>query len=69
MAEPDGMARCRRWNGAATIAAQLRKGNHVRIKGELHSREYEHEGVMRRAFEVVASEIHNLRPERKEEAE
>jgi single-strand DNA-binding protein len=57
------------WNGAATIAAQLRKGNHVRIKGELHSREYEQDGVKRRTFEVIASEIHNLRPERKDETD
>jgi single-strand DNA-binding protein len=57
------------WNGTAAVAAQCKKGNHVRIKGEMRSREIEIEGVKHKVFEVVASEVHNLRPERREAAE
>jgi single-strand DNA-binding protein len=57
------------WNAVAAVAGQLRKGNHVRIKGELRSREYVHDGVKHRTYEVVANEVHNFNPERKEETE
>jgi single-strand DNA-binding protein len=57
------------WNGAATVAAQLKKGNHVRIKGELRTRDYEVDGIKHKITEIVASEVHNLRPERRDEAE
>lgn len=57
------------WNGTATVGAQLKKGNHVRIKGEMRSREFEVDGLKHKVFEVVASEVHNLRPDRREETE
>ena len=56
------------WNGTATLAAHLKKGNHIRIKGELRHREYEVDGVTQKGYEIVASEVHNLRPETHTEA-
>jgi single-strand DNA-binding protein len=57
------------WAGVGTAAAQLKKGSYVRVRGELRSREYEREGVKHKTYEIVANEIHNLRPDKRDETE
>jgi single-strand DNA-binding protein len=51
------------WTKLAEYAAGFKKGAHVRIEGELRSREYETDaGVKVRTYVIVASSIMNLRP-------
>jgi single-strand DNA-binding protein len=53
------------WNGTATVAAQLKKGNHVRVVGELRSREWETDaGVKQRSYEIVGELSVSLRDSR-----
>jgi single-strand DNA-binding protein len=51
------------WGKLSEYAAGFRKGAHIRVEGELRSREYETAGGTKvRTYEIVASSIHNLRP-------
>ncbi len=51
------------WAKLAEYAAGFRKGSHLRVEGELRSREYQNDaGVKVRTYTVVASSIMNLRP-------
>jgi len=44
-------------------AAGFKKGSHLRIEGELRSREYQTEaGVKVRTYVIVASSVINIRP-------
>jgi single-strand DNA-binding protein len=57
------MAPCPGWTKLAEYAAGFKKGAHLRIEGELRSREYETDtGVKVRTYVIVASSIMNLRP-------
>ena len=44
----------------AAFAATLKKGAHVRVEGELRSREYEKDGVTRKIFECRVGSILKL---------
>jgi single-strand DNA-binding protein len=51
------------WGKLGEYAAAFKKGAHIRVEGELRSREYETAGGTKvRTYEIVASSIHNLRP-------
>jgi single-strand DNA-binding protein len=51
------------WGKLGEYAAAFKKGAHIRVEGELRSREYEVEGGGKvRTYEIVASTITNLRP-------
>ena len=53
----------------AAFAATLKKGAHVQVEGELRSREYENDGVIRKVFECRVGSILKLdRAIRQEEA-
>ena len=55
--------RVQAWAKLAEYAAGFKKGAHIRIEGELRSREYETDGGIRvRTYVIVASSIMNLRP-------
>ena len=54
------------WGSLGKYAGNLKKGAHVRVVGELRSREYQKDGVTCKTYEIVASEIQNLRPSKKE---
>ena len=55
--------RIQAWAQFAEDAAGFKKGAHVRVKGELRSREYETDaGTQVRTYVIVASSILNLRP-------
>ena len=55
--------RVQAWAKLAEYAAAFKKGAHVRIEGELRSREYESDnGTQVRTYVIVASSIVNLRP-------
>ena len=55
--------RIQAWAKLAEYAAGFKKGAHVRVDGELRSREYETDaGVKVRTYVIVASSIVNLRP-------
>jgi single-strand DNA-binding protein len=56
------MAPCPGWTKLAEYAAGFKKGAHIRVEGELRSREYETDtGVKVRTYVIVASSIMNLR--------
>jgi single-strand DNA-binding protein len=49
--------------GCRARAAGFKKGAHIRVEGELRSREYQTDtGVKIRTYVIVASSIMNLRP-------
>ena len=51
------------WAQLAKYAAGFKKGAHLRVEGELRSREYETDaGTKARSYVIVASSILNLRP-------
>lgn len=55
--------RVQAWAKLAEYAAGLKKGAHVRVEGELRSREYETDGGVKvRTYVIVASSIMSLRP-------
>jgi single-strand DNA-binding protein len=55
--------RIQAWAKLAEYAAGFKKGAHVRVEGELRSREYETDnGTKVRTYVIVASSIMNLRP-------
>ena len=55
--------RIQAWAKLAEYAAGFKKGAHLRVEGELRSREYETDsGVKVRTYVIVASSIVNLRP-------
>ena len=55
--------RIQAWAKLAEYAAGFKKGSHLRVEGELRSREYQTEvGVKVRTYVIVASSIINLRP-------
>ena len=55
--------RIQAWAKLAEYAAGFKKGAHVRIEGELRSREYETDGGVKvRTYVIVASSIMTLRP-------
>jgi len=55
--------RIQAWAKLAEYAAGFKKGAHVRIEGELRSREYQTDnGTKVRTYVIVASSIMNLRP-------
>lgn len=49
------------WGKLGAYAAGFKKGAHIRIEGELRSREYEANGMKVRTYEITASAITNLR--------
>ena len=52
------------WGKLGEYAVALKKDAHIRVEGELRSREYETAGGTKvRTYEIVASSIHNLRPD------
>jgi single-strand DNA-binding protein len=54
--------RIQAWSKLAEYAAGFKKGAHVRVEGELRSREYETDGGVKvRTYVIVASSIMNLR--------
>ena len=55
--------RVQAWAKLAEYAAGFKKGSHLRVEGELRSREYETDaGVKVRTYVIVASSIMSLRP-------
>ncbi len=55
--------RIQAWARLAEYAGRFKKGAHVRVEGELRSREYETDsGTKIRTYVIVASSIMNLRP-------
>ena len=55
--------RIQAWGKLGEYAAAFKKGAHIRVEGELRTREYETDsGVKVRTYEVVAGSITNLRP-------
>jgi len=55
--------RIQAWGKLGEYAATFKKGAHIRVEGELRTREYETDsGVKVRTYEVVAGSITNLRP-------
>ena len=55
--------RIQAWSELGAYAAGFKKGAHIRVEGELRSREYESQnGAKVRTYEIVARSIHNLRP-------
>ena len=58
------------WGKLSEYAAAFKKGAHIRVEGELRSREYETEaGVKVRTYEIVANSISNLRPGQRNSAQ
>ena len=54
--------RIQAWAKLAEYAAGFKKGAHVRVEGELRTREYETDGGVKvRTYEIVASSTVNLR--------
>ncbi len=54
--------RVQAWAKLAEYAAGFKKGSHVRVEGELRSREYETDGGVKvRTYVIVASSIMSLR--------
>jgi single-strand DNA-binding protein len=50
------------WGKLGEYAASFTKGAHIRVEGELRSREYEADGGVKvRTYEIVANSILNLR--------
>jgi single-strand DNA-binding protein len=49
------------WGNLADYAATFKKGSHVRVEGELRSREYEKDGATHRIWEIIAGSILSLR--------
>ena len=49
------------WGKLGEYAAAFKKGAHVRVEGELRSREYESQGAKVRTYDIVAISILNLR--------
>ncbi len=55
--------RVQAWAKLAEYAAGFKKGAHIRLEGELRSREYETDGGVKvRTYVIVASSIMSLRP-------
>jgi single-strand DNA-binding protein len=55
--------RIQAWGKLGEYAASFKKGAHIRVEGELRSREYETDkGVKVRTYDIVARSITNLRP-------
>ncbi len=55
--------RIQAWSKLAEYSAGFKKGAHLRVEGELRSREYETDGGVKvRTYVIVASSIMNLRP-------
>ena len=55
--------RVQAWAKLAEYAVGFKKGAHIRVEGELRSREYETDGGVKvRTYVIVASSIMNLRP-------
>ena len=55
--------RVQAWAKPAEYAAGFKKGAHLRVEGELRSREYDTDsGIKVRTYVIVASSIINLRP-------
>jgi single-strand DNA-binding protein len=51
------------WGKLGEYGASFRKGAHIRVEGELRTREYENEaGAKVRTYVIVASSVTNLRP-------
>jgi single-strand DNA-binding protein len=60
--------RCLAFGKLGDFAAGLRKGGHVRVEGELRSREYDKDGVKHKVFECRLESILKLdRAARREE--
>ena len=58
------------WGKLGEYVARFKKGAHIRVEGELRSREYETAGGTKvRTYEIVASSIHNLRPGQRNNAQ
>ena len=58
----DRMAPHPSWGKLGEYAAGFTKGAHIRVEGELRSREYEADGGVKvRTYEIVANSILNLR--------
>ena len=54
--------RIQAWSKLAEYAAGFKKGSHLRVEGELRSREYEIDGGVKvRTYVIVASSIMSLR--------
>jgi len=49
------------WGKLGEYGAAFKKGAHIRVEGELRSREYETDGTKVRTYEIVANSILNLR--------
>jgi single-strand DNA-binding protein len=60
--------RCLNFGKLGEFAASLKKGAHVQVEGELRSREYEKEGVIRRTFECRVESILKLDRAARQEA-
>ncbi len=51
------------WNGPAESAAKLTKGAHIRVEGQIRSREYDGQNGKVRTYEIVAFNIEILADE------
>jgi single-strand DNA-binding protein len=49
------------WNGLGDYAAMFKKGAHLRVEGELRSREYDGQNGHVQTYEIVADSILSLR--------
>jgi single-strand DNA-binding protein len=49
------------WNGLGEYAADFKKGSHIRVEGELRSREYDGQNGHVQTYEIVAESILSLR--------
>jgi single-strand DNA-binding protein len=58
--------RIQTWGKLGEYAAAFQKGSHIRVEGELRSREYETDGGKVRTYEIIASSILNLRPSQRD---
>lgn len=59
------------WRGTAEFACKyFRKGQLVAVEGSIQTRSYtDSQGIKRRAFEVVAANVHFAEPRKEEQAE
>lgn len=68
----DGYAERTEWHNVAAFGklakfvGTLKKGAHVRVEGELRSREYVKDGATCKTYDIVAAEVQNLRPAKSE---
>jgi single-strand DNA-binding protein len=60
--------RIQTWAKLDEYAAAFRKGSHIRVEGELRSREYETDGSKVRTYEIIANSILNLRTGQRDSA-